>query len=336
MSLPSIKRKLRAACRVLSMTALVFVVVVGMCGALTESVLAAGTLTKVTWSVSNNAGAATGVNYSYSFTTATAGTIGLVTFTVSGGTLAGTPNIVAAYGIGAGTVARSGNTITYTVTTPAAVAAGIPILLEFGGNTNMAAGSYTTAITTKTSAAVAIDGPTNTPSVTFAATSTAETIVVTQSLTFTLNNTAFTLTMDPSLASLADQTNTSTLTVLTNANSGYTVTVADSANGLSSSSAGNPTIPGVAASGTFVSWPGAPVNATGYTVSGTATIPAGFSSGIDYTGFSNTPLQIASSSGPTGTTAQTIILSNQVAIDYATATGTYTDIITYTVTPNYS
>jgi hypothetical protein len=159
--------------------------------------------------------------------------------------------------------------------------------------------------------------------------------VVTQSLTFTLNNTAFTLTMDPSLASLADQTNVSTLTVLTNANSGYTLTVSDNTTGLQSSSAGNPTIPDVATSGTYVSWPGAPASASGYTVSGTATIPAGFSTGTKYTGFSNTALQIASSSGPTGTTPQSITVSNQVAIDYATATGTYTDTIVYTVTPNY-
>ncbi len=335
MSLRSIKRKLRAASRVSSMTALVFVIVVGMCAALTESVLAAGTLTKVSWSVSNNAAGATGVNYSYSFTTATSGTIGLVVFTVSGGTLSGTPTIVANYGIGAGSVAEVGNTITYTVTTPVTVAVGIPVLLEFGGNTNMAAGAYTTAIKTETSAAVAIDGPTNSQSLTFAATSTAETIVVTQSLTFTLNNTAFTLTMDPSLASLADQTNVSTLTVLTNASSGYTVTVADNTTGLQSSSVGNPTIPDVATAGTYVSWPAAPASASGYTVSGTATIPAGFS-GTKYTGLASTALQIASSSGPTGTTAQSITVTNQVAIDYATATGTYTDTIVYTVTPNYS
>jgi hypothetical protein len=318
------------------MTALVFVIVVGMCAALTESVLAAGALTQVSWSVSNNAAGATGVDYSYSFTTATAGSIGLVVFTVSGGTLAGTPTIVANYGIRAGSVAISGNTITYTVTTPASVAAKVPVLLEFGGLTNMAAGSYTTAITTETGAAVVIDGPTNTPSVTFASTSTAETIVVAQSLTFTLNNTAFTLTMDPSLASLADQTNVSTLTVLTNANSGYTLTVADNTTGLQSSSAGNPTIPDVATSGTYVSWPGAPTSSSGYTVSGTATIPAGFSAGTKYTGLASSALQIASSSGPTGATPQSITVTNQVAIDYATATGTYTDTIVYTVTPNYS
>jgi hypothetical protein len=336
MTVRQIKMKLKAACRASSMAFLIAMFSLGISGALSQTVLAAGTLTKVAWSVSNNAAGATAVTYNYPFTTATAGTIGKILFTVSAGTLAGTPTIVANYGVAAGSVARSGNIITYTVGTPVAVAAGIPILLEFGGNTNMATGSYTTAITTETSLAAVIDGPTNTPAVTFSATNTAKTIVVAQSLTFTLDTTSFQLLMDPSLPALADQSKVSTMTVLTNANSGYTLTVADNATGLQSSATGNPTIPAAATSGSFITWPGPPANATGYTVGGTATIPAGFAGGTSYTGYSSTALQIASSATATGATAQTITVADRTAIDYASASGTYTDTITYTVTPNYS
>jgi len=170
-----------------------------------QSAFAAGTLTNTSWSVSNNQAAATSVNYAYSFKTATAGTIKTITFVVSGAGLGGTPAIVTAYGIGAGTVARSGQTITYTVTTAVAVAAGIPIYIEFSGMTNPAAGTFTTAITTQTSVPATIDTASPGPSVTFAASNTAKSIVVAKSLTFTLDTPSYTLTMDPSLPALADQ-----------------------------------------------------------------------------------------------------------------------------------
>ena len=119
----------------------------------------AAALTTVSWTVSNNQVSATGVSYWYSFKTATAGTIGKVVFTVSGAGLAGTPTIVKNYGIPAGTVARAGQVITYTVTTPVAVAANVPIYIELGANTNSAtAGSYTTSVQTQTAASAVIDG----------------------------------------------------------------------------------------------------------------------------------------------------------------------------------
>ena len=158
---------------------------------------------------------------------------------MSGAGLAGAPAIVVAYGIGAGSVAIAGQVITYTVTAAVNVAAGIPIFIEFSGLTNPAAGSYTTAIATNTAAPAVIDSGT-TPALVFAASNTAKTIVVAQSLTFTLDTTAFTLNMDPSLPALADQTYTSNITILTNANSGYTLTVSDSATGLAECSSGKP------------------------------------------------------------------------------------------------
>jgi len=46
--------------------------------------------------------------------------------------------------------------------------------------------------------------------------------------------------------------------------------------------------------------------------------------------------QIASRATATGGTADTITITNRVAINYAAAATTYTDTITYTVTPNYT
>jgi hypothetical protein len=311
-------------------------VVLGACLlALTASPASAATLSNMSWAVSNNQVGATGVTYAYSFTTATSGAIKTITFAVSGSGLGGTPTITRNYGIGAGTVTRSGQTITYTVTSAVTVAAGIPVYLEFAGLTNSSTGgSYTTAITTQTVTPTTIDSGT-TPAVTLATNNTAATVSVAKSLTFTVNTTAFELDMDPSLAALADQTATVGLTVQTNANSGYTLSVADNATGLQSSSTGNPAIPRVSSGkSTSVAWPGAP--GWGYTVTGTgATIDPAFS-GSKYAGYNSTGDTIATRSGPTGGTADTVTISNRVAINYAVAAGVYSDTVTYTVTPNYS
>ena len=140
----------------------------------------AATPTNMSWTVSNNQIGVTGVTYSYSFTTATAGIIKSITFAVSGSGLAGTPTISRNFGIGAGTVSSTGQTITYTITSAVSVAAGIPIYLSFGGLTNSStAASYTTTITTLTAAPATIDTGT-TPAVTLAANNTAVTVAVAQ------------------------------------------------------------------------------------------------------------------------------------------------------------
>jgi hypothetical protein len=303
--------------------------------AFTASPASAATLTNMTWSVSNNQVGATAVTYSYSFKTATAGTIKTITFAVSGSGLAGTPAINRNYGIPAGTVARSGQTITYTVTTPVAVAAGVPIYIEFTGLTNSStAATYTTAITTLTSTPSTIDSGTS-PSVTLAANNTAATVSIAKSLTFTVDTTAFELDMDPSLGALADQSATVGLTVQTNANSGYTLAVSDSATGLQSSGTGNPVIAKVSTGkATSAAWPGAPK--WGYTVTGTgATIDAAFS-GSKYAGYTSAGETIATRAGSTGGSADTISIANRVAIDYSVPSGVYSDTLTYTVTPNYN
>lgn len=311
-------------------------VVAGSCAlALFVANARAAALTNMSWSVSNNQVSATNVSYSYSFKTATAGTIKTITFAVSGAGLGGAPTITRAYGIGAGTVAIAGQTITYTVTAAVAIPAGIPVYIEFGGLTNGSpAGSYTTAITTKTAAAATIDTGT-TPAVTLAANNTAVAVNLAKSLTFSVNTTAFELDMDPSLGALADQSATVGLTVQTNANSGYTLSVADNATGLQSSGIGNPVIAKVSTGkATSVAWPGAP--AWGYTVTGTgATIDAAFS-GSKYAGYTSGGETIATRAGTTGGSADTISIANRVAIDYTSPSGVYSDTVTYTVTPNYN
>src|SRR5438105_9364691 len=114
----------------------VWALVGGMLSFGTSAAQAAGTLTNVSWTVTNNQVSATAVTYSYSFKTATTGTIKTITFAVSGAALGGAPAIVKNYGIPAGTVARAGQTITYTATTPVSVAARVPIYIEFSGLTN--------------------------------------------------------------------------------------------------------------------------------------------------------------------------------------------------------
>jgi len=189
-------------------------------------------------------------------------------------------------------------------------------------------------ITTQTSIATTIDTGTS-PAVTFAANNTAVTVALDKSLTFTVDTTAFELDMDPSLSALADQSATVGITVQTNANSGYTLAVADSATGLQSSATGNPVIAKVSTGkATSVTWPGAAK--WGYTVTGTgATVDAGFS-GSKYAGYTSAGETIATRAGSTGGTADTISISSRVAIDYSVASGIYTDTLTYTVTPNYN
>ena len=296
----------------------------------------AATLTNPSWTVSNNQISATAVTYGYSFTTATTGIIKTITFAVSGAGLAGAPVIVRNFGIGGGGVARAGQTITYTVTAAVSVSAGIPIYLELSGLTNSSTpGAYTTVITTQTAVPATIDTVSPGPSITLAASNTAVTVSLAKSLTFTINNTAFELEMDPSLPALADQTGTVGLTVQTNAHSGYTLTVSDAASGLQSAATGNPIINKVSTGkATSLVWPGAPN--FGYTVTGTgASIDAAFT-GSKYAGYVSAGEQIASRAGATGGTADTITISNRVAIDYSVPAVVYTDTLTYTVTPNYT
>ena len=109
----------------------------------------AAALTNVSWSLSNPQPSSTSVRYTWSFTTATTGTIASVTFTVPAGT-AGVPSVVDVYGLTGGSAALVGTTVTYTVTTPASVASGTSILVSLDGftNTGTANSAYTSTVTT--------------------------------------------------------------------------------------------------------------------------------------------------------------------------------------------
>ena len=74
----------------------------------------------------------------------------------------------------------------------------------------------------------------------------------------------------------------------------------------------------------------------GYTVTGTGATIDGAFSGSKYAGYTSGGETIASRTGPTGAGTDTIAIANRVAINYAVAAGTYSDTVTYTVTPNYN
>jgi hypothetical protein len=294
---------------------------------------AAGTLTNISWTVSNSQVSKTAVAYSFAFKTATAGTIKTVTMTVPSGT-AGTPAVGTVYGLGAGTASLAGTTLTYTVTSAVSVPANIPIYVSFTGLTNTgAAGSYTSSIATNTAVPAVIDSGTS-QSVTFGSSSTTASVTVGQTLTFTNSTPSFNLAVDPT--GLSSQTATVTLTVQTNASSGYTLAAYDA--GLSKSSPAF-TIPAVSTGpGTGVAtFPG-----SGFGVSATlstggtdgASLASGLS-GSKWVGYPSSAANFLTTTGPTGATPDTLTLTNQVGVDYSVPAGAYSDTITYVATPTY-
>lgn len=299
----------------------------------------AATMTNASWAISNNQVGTTGVQYTYNFTTATAGTVGSITMTVPSGTT-GTPTVAQNEGVGAGSIALSGTTLTYSVTTPASISSGIPIELAIGGLTNTTtAGSYTSTITTMNNAspAVAIDSVA-TASDSIGANNTAVAVNVAESTSFSTDTTAYTMNMDPSLAALAIQSKTVNLTVTSNAGKGFTLSVKDA--GLKATSGTSTYQIAGATSGmtTAAAWPGASHFGYSATVTGTGGSPAlGGTLGTsgNYAGYTAAGENVLTTSGPTGNSGISLALNNKVQIDYSAAAGSYSDTLTYTVTPSY-
>jgi len=310
------------------------VLAVFMILALEASQAFAGTLTNMSWAVNNSQTGKTAVTYAFSFKTATAGTIKTVTMTVPAGT-AGTVAVGTVYGLGAGTVGLAGNTITYTVTSAVAVAANIPIYLSFTGITNTStAGSYTSTVTTQTAAPATIDTGT-TGAVIFGSSSTTATVTVAQTLTFTNDTPSFSLSVDPT-GTANNMSKAVTLSVLTNAGSGYTLAASDTGLTMVSPAFTIPKVsvgPGTGV-GTFPAngW-GASATLTGSGGHGAA-MATGLSGG-QFVGYPAAPATFLSATGPTGATADTLVLTDQVQVDYTVPAGTYTDTITYVATPSY-
>lgn len=100
-------------------------------------------------------------SYELLFTTASTGTIRTVTIAFPTGFNLGLVTLIERSGIGAGAMSLSGTTLTYTVTSPVSIAAGIPIRFELSNVIHPATpGTYSISITTKDSSGNIIDGPT--------------------------------------------------------------------------------------------------------------------------------------------------------------------------------
>jgi hypothetical protein len=124
------------------------------------AVIIGGSLVQPLWFVSNTAVSATGVTYSYSFTTATNATLSKFTMTVPAGT-AGTPALgsVTPSAVGGGSLSAGSNTLTYSFT-PVPVSSGTAVTIQITGLTNTATtGSYTSVISTFNGSAL-VDGGT--------------------------------------------------------------------------------------------------------------------------------------------------------------------------------
>jgi hypothetical protein len=302
----------------------------------TPSPANAAALTGVGWAVSNSQVSATGITYSWQLTPATTATLSSIAMTVPAGT-AGTPAIAATYGIGAGSVGMSGTTVTYTVTTPAPVSSGTPIYIELSGFTNTGtAGSYTSVVTTDNGTSV--DTGTS-QSVTFGATTTLATVVVSKSMTVTNDTTAFQLLMDPGVAALSDLNKNVTLNVKTNAGNGYSLNVKagllTNGGGLTIPAASTGIGTGVASGSFAANTFGYKMTATAGNASGVTVQGAGLSVSGDYVGYTNAGETAASATGPTGDAGDTIVLTNRAKINYDTPGGVYSTTITYIVTPSY-
>ena len=138
----------------------------------TPAVSFSGTLVSPGWAVSDTAPGATGVDYTYSFTTASTSELDSVTMTVPAGT-GGSPavgTVTPAAVAAGGTVALADGTLTYSFT-PGTVGAGTAVSIEITGLTNTsAAGSYTSDITTQDAGSDVDSG--TTPGVSFPGTLT--------------------------------------------------------------------------------------------------------------------------------------------------------------------
>ena len=117
----------------------------------TPAVAIGGSLTQLGWQVSDSTPAATGVHYTYTFTTASSSELDSVTMTVPPGT-GGSPavgTVTPAAVAAGGAVSLSGGTLTYSFS-PGTVGAGTPVSIEITGLTDTStAGSYTSDITTQ-------------------------------------------------------------------------------------------------------------------------------------------------------------------------------------------
>lgn len=144
------------------------------------------------------------------------------------------------------------------------------------------------------------------------------------------------MVLDPSIAELSDVSSTMTLSVVTNANLGYVISMKDTGMNTAGTGALLYTIPAsetVApaefAANTFG------VSATMTTAGNSQAALASTLSGSTFTGYSSAGSTLMSATKPTGATADTVTLVNRGVVDYTTPAGIYSDTITFTITPRY-
>jgi hypothetical protein len=137
---------------VISVTAMIFSLQV-------HTAMAAPLITPLSEPTSNIVN--TKASYEILFTTATTGTIKTITVAYPAGFSVGAAKLVERIGIGAGTLSASGTVLTYTVSSPVSIPAGIPIRLEFANIIHPGIpGAFPVTITTKGTFNI-IDGPTS-------------------------------------------------------------------------------------------------------------------------------------------------------------------------------
>jgi hypothetical protein len=293
----------------------------------------AATLTNVSWSTSRPIPGDTSVRYTWLFTTATTATLSKVTFTVPAGTAGASLTVADVAGIpSGGTATLAGTTVTYSFTS-ASVTSGTKSMLALDGFTNTSTpGAYASAVNTFNTTPASVDGPTNSPNVSFNSNTTPVTVVIGRSTAFTDNLNGFTFLMDPSLAANSDLTQAEGLTVKSNAASGYALNV--SATALTDTQSN--VIPGATAGvATGVTTAAFPVDKWGYQMSrvGVGTIQGALATAGNYVGYTTAGENAIVSAGPTN--VDTITITHRVKIDYARDSGTYDSVITYDVVETY-
>ena len=297
-----------------------------------------GSLTGVTWTVSNNTAnvvaEGNSATYTWAFTTATTLNLTSITFTVPTGTTGASLTVPGLYGLGVdtATASLSGGTVTLTLSGNAPIAAGTSVEVAIAGFTNgTVTGSQLTTVTTS-------DGTntdSGTASATFANNTTSVTVIVPESLTFTNNKSSITLTPVPGIPAV--ESSPATLTVSTNARNGYTLSAC--ATTLSDGHSNTISQQATAVASLSGSAFGAKASVSG----GSAAVQAPWTAST-YIGYaatcSATPIlggapssPVVTDAGPT--TLDTLTITNAVSISAIQAADTYTATINYLLTPSY-
>jgi hypothetical protein len=226
------------------------------------------------------------------------------------------------------TTNTAGTIKSVTLTVPSGTAGTIAVGTVYG------LGAGTVALATRTSTPSTIDSGTS-GSVTFGSSSTTATVTVAQTLTFTNNTLSLSFVVDPT-GPAASSSQAVTLTVQTNASAGYTLAASDT--GLSRTGPAYTIADVTSGPGTGVgTFPSSGFGASATLMTG-GTDGAAMASGLTggkFVGYPSSAATFLSATGPTGTTADTLVLTNQVAVDYSVPAGTYTNTITYVVTPSF-